>query len=723
MRNVVIVFIKEFRSYFNTPIAYIFLIVFLAISGWFLTSTLFLVGQTSIHGFLGIAPLLFLFFIPAITMRTIAEEERSGTMEILLTLPIKEWEIIWGKYLSSFALVMVAVGATLIYPISVHFMGHLDWGEVISSYVALFLLGGAFCSIGMLSSSLTSSQIVAFILGFLICFVFFILGKILAFVPTPFVSFVEYLSVDYHFEAISRGVIDSRNLIYYFSLSGFFLLLTFFSFRKSKFKAVSVSTALTILGIIIVANYLSYNLFARVDLTEGRIYSLSEGSVKLVGGLEDPVIIKGYITRDLPFPYNAHSKYVTDLLEEYKARSKGKFRFSLISPSDDETKLEARNVGIMPLAFSEIRADKYEIREGFMGLLFIHGDKREVIPAIEDISSLEYEITRKIRRITRKELNKIVFSKGHGEIEFSNGDLVRRLIEDYRIESVDLEEEDIPEDAKSLIITAPREKFSEEAIRKIDAFISRGGTAAFLIDKVDVDMEKFMAKAVRTELDTLLEHYGIELKEGLIFDSQNQTVALETRRGVFTMRNYVPYPLFPLVTNFDPENPIVKDLESIVLPYVSPVEGGNPIAHSSKRSWVSQKLFNLSPLEKFKSDADAEKGPFSLAVIKTGNFPSLFSEVQGETSRLVVVGTSRFVDPRFGYASNYAFFLNILDWLTQEESLISIRSKGIGLRPLKPISDPVKKGVRWFNILLPPVVIFFLGITRWRQRRKRVYEI
>lgn len=724
MRNIGIVFIKEFKSYFNTPIAYIFLIVFLALSGWFFTATLFLVGQASIYSFLGVAPLLFLFFIPAITMRSIAEEERSGTMEILMTLPTKEWEIILAKFVSCLALVMAAVGATLIYPVSVHFFGNLDWGEVVSSYLALFLLAASFCSIGMLASSLTKSQIVAFILGFLVCFVFFILGKILPFVPPFLVSLVEYLSVDYHFEAISRGVIDSRNLIYYVSLSGFFLLLTFYSFRRSKFRAVSASTILTLLGILLVANYLSYNLFARLDLSEGRIYSLSGGSVTLVRELEDPVIVKGYITKDLPFPYNAHSKYITDLLEEYKARSKGKFHFTLVNPSNDETRLEARRAGIVPLTFSEIRADKYEIREGFMGLLFIYGDKREIIPAVEDVSGLEYGITSKIRRITRKELSKVVFSKGHGELEFApQSDLGRRLAEDYRVESVSLEEENIPEDAKSLIIAGPREIFSEEALRKIGEFIGSGGTAGLLIDKVDVDMETFTTKDIRTQLDTLLEHYGMEIRGGLVVDRQNQTVALETRReGGFMMRNYVPYPLLPLVTDFDKQNPIVKDLESIVLPYVSAVEGGEPIAYSSRGSWIPPKSFNVSPLQQYRPEAKSEKGPFALAVVKTGIFPDLFGESGGVEARLALVGTSRFIDPRFGHASNYAFFFNILDWLTQDESLISIRSKGIGLRPLRPLSPPIKRAARWLNILLPPAAIFFFGIARWRVRRRRGYE-
>jgi len=723
MKNIATVFAKEFRSYFNTPIAYIFLIVFLALSGWFFTSTLFLVGQTSIQGFLGIAPLLFLFFIPAITMRTIAEEEKSGTMEILMTLPTKEWEIICGKYLASLALVMVAVGATLMYPISVSLLGNLEWGEVISSYLALFFLGASFCSIGMFTSALTGSQIVAFILGFLLCFVFFILGKILPFVPTPLVSLVEYLSVDYHFEALSRGVIDSRNVIYYASFLGFFLLLAYYRLAKSKVRGVSVSMMATVLAIIIVVNYLSYSLFARVDLTEGRIYSLSEGSVRLVSELKDPVIVKAYITKDLPFPYNAHSKYVTDLLGEYRARAKGNLRFTLVNPSDDETRLEARRAGIIPLTFSEIRADKYEVREGFMGLLLIHGDKRDVIPAIEDMSGLEYEITRRIRRVTAVELNKIVFSEGHGELDLTGGDLYRRLTEDYRVESVNLAEADIPEDAASLLIVAPRDKLNEEALRRIDEFLGRGGTAAFFIDKVDIDMESFAGRKVETGLDTLIEHYGFRIGDGLVFDRQNQTVALETRRGFFTMRNFVPYPLFPLVTEFNRQNPVVKDLESIVLPYVSPVEGGDPIAYSSKESWVSSDLFNLSPLQDFKVEAGSQRGPFSVATVKTGTFPRLFGENEGETGRLVIVGTSRFVDPRFAYGSNYAFFLNVLDWLTQEESLISIRSKGIGLRPLRPLSDIARRVVRWLNILLPPVAMFALGVVRWRQRRRRTYAI
>jgi gliding-associated putative ABC transporter substrate-binding component GldG len=724
MRNISVLFAKEFRAYFNTPVAYIFLIVFLALSGWFFTSTLFLVGQASIYGFLGVAPLLFLFFIPAITMRTVAEEERSGTMEILMTLPTREWEIILSKYLSSLALVLVALAFTLIYPISVHFLGNLDWGEVVSSYLALILMGASFCSIGMLASSLTRSQIVAFILGFLVCFVFFILGKVLLFVPTPLVSLVEYLSLDYHFEALSRGVIDSRNLIYYASLCGFALVLTFYSFSRSKFKAVSASMVLTIIGIVIVANYLSYNLFARLDLTQGRIYSLSRGSTDLVDRLEDPVIVKAYITKDLPPPYNAYSKYVTDLLKEYRAQSKGNLRFTRINPSDDETKREAVRAGILPLSFPDVSPDKYGIKQGFMGLLFIYGDRREVIPAIEDISGLEYEVTRQIRRITTEELSKIVFSKGHGELEFTaQSDFVRRLTEDYRVESINIEEAEIPEDAKSLVVAAPRGEFSEQALRRIDHFIGSGGTAAFLLDRVDVDMESFMTRDIRTGLDALLRHYGIRVGEGLVFDRQNQSVAIQTRRGFFTMRNYVAYPLFPLVTNFDRSNPVVKDLESIVLPFVTSLEGGESIAFSSKRSWTSPKIFNASPMQDYEPGEDAEKGPLGLAVVKTGESPGFFDESETRSVRLAVVGTSRFVDPRFGYASNYAFFLNIIDWLTQEESLISIRSKGIGLRPLKPLSDTLKKGIRWVNILLPLVVVFFLGTSRWRSRRRRAYEI
>jgi ABC-2 type transport system permease protein len=219
---------KELRSYFDSPVAYIVITIFLLIAGWFFFSDLFLVNQASLRNLFGIIPFIFMFFIPAVTMRLISEEKKSGTMEILLTLPVKDYQIILGKFLAGMILIAVAVILTLVYTLTLSGLGDLDFGLVVAGYLGLLFLGASYLSIGIFTSSLTQNQIVAFITSFLIIFVLFMLDKVLVFVPTFLASFFEYLSVDYHFSNLSRGVIDSRDVLYFLSLIFLFL---FFSVR------------------------------------------------------------------------------------------------------------------------------------------------------------------------------------------------------------------------------------------------------------------------------------------------------------------------------------------------------------------------------------------------------------------------------------------------------------------------------------------------------------
>ncbi len=227
---------KELKSFFDSNIAYIVITIFLLLSGWFFFSDLFLVNQASLRNLFNIIPFIFMFFVPAVTMRLISEEKRSGTIEVLLTLPVRDYEIILGKFLAGLILIVVAVILTFIYVLILSGIGDFDYGSVVSGYIGLILLGAAYLSIGVFTSSLTENQIVAFITGFVIIFALFMLDKVLVFMPTLLASFFEYLSVSYHFSNISRGVIDSRDLIYYLSLIFFFLFLAVRALESRKWR-------------------------------------------------------------------------------------------------------------------------------------------------------------------------------------------------------------------------------------------------------------------------------------------------------------------------------------------------------------------------------------------------------------------------------------------------------------------------------------------------------
>jgi len=232
--NIRYIFKKELRSFFNSPVAYIVIVVFLVILGWFFTSSLFLVNVATMRTVFEMTPFLLLFFAPAITMRLISEEKKSGTLELLLTKPVKEYEIVIGKFLAAWTLYFFALLPTLSYYITVSFLGSLDSGPVIGGYLGLLFVGAVFLGISVFGSSITENQVVAFIVSFLIVFILFMLDKILLYVPNTIASTLEYLSIDYHFSNIARGVIDTRDVIYYLSAVGFTLLLATAALQKRR---------------------------------------------------------------------------------------------------------------------------------------------------------------------------------------------------------------------------------------------------------------------------------------------------------------------------------------------------------------------------------------------------------------------------------------------------------------------------------------------------------
>jgi len=209
---------KELYSYFYSPIAYVVMVIYLVFAGWFFFSRFFLYGQLELRAYFDLAPLLLMFLAPAVTMRLLAEETNTGSYEMLMTLPLTEIQMLADKFLAALAFLGIVLGVTLVYPISLATLGKLDWGPVVGGYLGLLILGSAFLSLGLLTSALTRNQIVAFILGFAFCFALYLSDKILMLVPAPLVGLFEYLGVEYHFQNFARGVIDSKDLVYFASL-------------------------------------------------------------------------------------------------------------------------------------------------------------------------------------------------------------------------------------------------------------------------------------------------------------------------------------------------------------------------------------------------------------------------------------------------------------------------------------------------------------------------
>lgn len=219
MKNILYIFKKELKSYFVTPIAYIVISIFLLITGWFFFSTFFLYNQASLRNFFALLPITFAFVIPAVTMRLFSEEMNVGSYEILATLPLNFTEIIMGKFLASVSFVCIMLIPTVFYAITITTMGSLDWGPVLGGYIGAILLGALFSAIGLFASSLTRNQIIAFIIGMSICLTLTLIDKMLFFLPESLLGFLEYLGADFHFENIAKGIIDSRDILYFLTIS------------------------------------------------------------------------------------------------------------------------------------------------------------------------------------------------------------------------------------------------------------------------------------------------------------------------------------------------------------------------------------------------------------------------------------------------------------------------------------------------------------------------
>lgn len=221
---------RELNSYFDSPVAYIVIATFLLTAGWMFFSTLFLIGRADMRNFFAPAPfspsMLLVILVPAVTMRLIAEEKKTGTFELITTMPVTDSEIVLGKFIAAFGLLFAALSPTLIYAVTVASLGQLDWGPVMAGYVGLLLFSASLLAIGMWCSSVTDKQIVAFIVSFIVSAALYFMYWLQFFMPPNLASMVEFLSVSAHLDNMARGVIDSRDVLFYLTLTAAGLMMT-----------------------------------------------------------------------------------------------------------------------------------------------------------------------------------------------------------------------------------------------------------------------------------------------------------------------------------------------------------------------------------------------------------------------------------------------------------------------------------------------------------------
>jgi gliding-associated putative ABC transporter substrate-binding component GldG len=504
-----------------------------------------------------------------------------------------------------------------------------------------------------------------------------------------------------------------------------------------------------VLVALILLNIISIRLFGRLDMTANRLFTLSDASRQIVGSLDDRLTVQAYFTEDLPAPYSDYRRSVLDMLNEFRAYSGGNLRFTFINPEGEKGDAEAARQGIAQAQVQVVNEDRFEAKRAYMGLVFLYEDRKEVIPIVQNTATLEYDIASTIKRITTRDRKTIAFSTGQGEPPLQEfGRALQLLTRQYTVVPADLAAPGgVPADVTALIIAAPTQRFSDQALYAVDQFLMRGGRVAFLLNKVEADLQQRFGRQTELGLDPLLEVYGLRVNKDLVRDVQCANVSIVQQQGGFSIQSQIPYPNLPLVNAFSPGNVMVKDLKGVVLFFASSVDTLSPasrgltgeiLARTSPRAGRQVNFFMLDPLQRY-LEPDFTEPSIPLAALVSGSFTSAFAgrsapadttpgapppppPVERSTdTRVVLFGDGDFARDQYigGSSDNVTLLANLADYLADDAGLITIRSKDVALPPLDQVADGTKKALKYANLAVPPLLVLIAGLVRWRIRRSR----
>ncbi len=618
---------REINNYFNNLIGIIVVAVYLIIMGLFLWVfpggyNIPESGFASLASLFNLAPYIFLFIIPAITMRFFADENKAGTIEMLLTKPLTDMQIILSKWLAGITLVVIILIPTLIYYYTVSLYAiapGVDTGGTWGSYLGLLMLGAVFVSIGLFSSSLTDNQIISFIISlFLSGFVFIGFELIHSFgLFGQYDLFVRNLGIHAHYLSISRGVIDSRDVVYFFSLTGVFILLTKIRLESRKWsqkivsdnQATSVSIDVRkkhlmhlVIGfvVLLVLNMVGGKWFMRIDLTAEKRHSLTPATRQLLRDLDDIVYFRVYLEGDFPAGFKRLSNQTREVLDEFRAYT-DMVQYQFINPARVGDRGQVQEYydmlaekGIEPTQI-QVRADDATSQQLiFPGAIASYGDKETALMILVDqiglppeevlnnsAQLLEYNFAKAIKQLVSEQRHTVGILDDYATLDrIMLHDITNTLRQYYLVERVNINGAyPTIQDLKTLIIAKPREPFSEADKFIIDQFIMQGGSVLWLIDPVFAEMDSLQHYPHHTvgiswplNIDDMLFKYGVRLNNNLLEDLQAAPIPVTTGfMGDRPQISLIPWPYFPLLTPTG-HHPLVRNLNLVKSEFVSSLD-------------------------------------------------------------------------------------------------------------------------------------------------------
>jgi ABC-type uncharacterized transport system involved in gliding motility auxiliary subunit/ABC-type transport system involved in multi-copper enzyme maturation permease subunit len=721
---------RELAGFFDQATAYILVIAFLSL-GLFLTfRTIYAAGTATMRPLFDLLPWLFAIFIPAMTMRSLAEERRSGTLEWLLAHPLREPDVVVGKFLGNWIFALIALAGALPSAIGVWLASESDPGIMAAQFVGGALLAAQGVAIGLWASSMTRNQITSFIVATAITFSLILIGTPVVGVglPPSIAAAVASLSVGTHFENVARGVIDLRDLIYFLSTAALFLVLATsrlsrqrLAVRRGARRRLRLGT-LTLIAVVTVLNLLGSRIRGRLDLTRGNLYTLSEGTREILADLDDIVTLKLVISSGLPPELQPMVRDVRDLVADLRRAAHGRLIVNEIDPGDGpEAQTEAQSAGVQPTEFNVLRDDAFEVRQGWFGLSLSYADETEPFPYIARTDDLEFRLLSAISKMTTVVPPSAAFLTGFGAKEaFNFPVLQQQLASRFALTSINLQDTIPaiidPEEIAVVILAGPTQTLGSEAAKAVATYVTSGGTALLLLDSNQIQQQSPIATTVPSGLEGFISERGVTPREGMVMDWASNTNVSMGRQGPFNVIR--PYPLWP-ITLPATDHSVTRNLTKISLGWASAFTVTAPDAVTPLL--VSSDAGELQP-------SGGLILPDNLGQPDETRLESLVLAVaidEGEESaagRVVVVGDSDFLENQFvqGNPQNVTFAANAIDWLTQDEALISIRSKTRTPPTLAFTSDFQRSALKWGNLAGVPLLFILFGVMRVTGRRSKL---
>ena len=665
---------KEINSFFSSPIGYLVIALFLLLNGLFLwvfkgEFNVLDYGFADLSSFFLLSPWILLFLIPAVTMSSFSEEKNQGTLELLLTKPISHFKIVLGKYFGALILIILALIPTLLYVVTIYLLGdpagNLDLASVLGSYLGLLFLISSYTAIGIFASSVTSNQIVAFIVGVFICFLFYFGFDGIADYFSS--SSLDKLGMNSHYKSMGLGVLDTRDLLYFLSISILFVLLTLDRINTKEFDKKEALILILLPLSLIVINIFSakIGLYERFDLTSDNRYTLSDAALNTVSGVDSPIIVDVFLEGDFPSEFRKLKSETRQILEEFSAYNPN-IKFSFINPiEDDENRdlviKQLTDRGLTPLELSIQESGKSSQELIFPWGLASYNDQTVKIPLVKNkigatqqelvnnsVQNLEYAFSDGFSKLVNPKKRKVAVLRGNEQLENKYiADFVTTLRDYYFIAPFTLDS--VANNAQGtldklngfdLIISAkPTLAFSEEEKLVLDQYTMNGGKSLWLIDAVAMDKDSLYNESGKSvaigrdlNLTDFFFKYGLRINPVLVNDMYSAPITLAIGEGSQAQFQPVKWQYSPLAKSAS-NHPIVNNLNLVKFDFANQID-------TLKNGISKTILLKSSPLSKLDGtpleisldivtqEPDPSRytrGNQNLAVLLEGEFTSVYN--------------------------------------------------------------------------------------------------